>query len=796
MRSKIIAIAFFLPLFFILGGIIIFLLLPFIANSYLLPHLLVEMPFDQRKVSISRLTPWSARGTLALGSGDQESVSVARYEADYSPHSLLQGRISSLLLDSTVIHLQVEDGKPLLRGLRQRSEPSPQKTEISLPVMPLKIDRIEIQNAQVAVHIPDDKSQFINLDAELMPTYRDVPDGGYELRDLKLDFTTRGALKLSGELEIQAEAEDHRLTIRTEQANVREVVTSLNVLPGWQVAGKFIVNGNVLIEGLQNIGDFSITAKTADFNVHGKGVEVGVAGTDKWATFELNGDLQQVKYVLSGLEVKSPEPVLFEADGRYDIGLSELQGNFQLFPGRMNASLSGNYQGKVGSRIALSYTMEGEPFSLENGIEGSNYSAKGTLNYGDGSFSGNLQAAVSAVAWPEKEISMHGISVDLPYNYPPLAPGVIVPGNLFVEEIRYRNEHIATLKGGLSLAPERIALNTQTTTPLHESFRLVCSSSWRFRGDGDLQCSLPQIEVDASHVPEVVSLPDGLTFNGKIAAEARYGITDGVHKGDATILPSDIQVKYGDYTFSGINGSLKFPRLPTIQSSPSQLFTIDTMNLGKLRMSDAKIFLRVDDSETLFVEEARLRWCGGRVEAGALKVYKNMEKLETRLYCDRLSYIELLDQFGVGNAEGGGSLNGRLPIVISREGVEFDDGFLFSTPGESGIVKFSSTQKLRQGMAAMNKTSYLDYSMDALENFAYNWTKLTFDTEGEELLLTLQLDGKPAQPLPYGYRKGQIVKTTEGQGIQHPLRLDVNFRLPMRDLLRYGKSIQSLMENM
>jgi hypothetical protein len=60
----------------------------------------------------------------------------------------------------------------------------------------------------------------------------------------------------------------------------------------------------------------------------------------------------------------------------------------------------------------------------------------------------------------------------------------------------------------------------------------------------------------------------------------------------------------------------------------------------------------------------------------------------------------------------------------------------------------------------------------------------------------MQLDGKPAEPLPFGYQDGQIVTSQEGPGLQHPIRLDVNFRLPMQDLFQYGKNIQSMMEKM
>ena len=99
-------------------------------------------------------------------------------------------------------------------------------------------------------------------------------------------------------------------------------------------------------------------------------------------------------------------------------------------------------------------------------------------------------------------------------------------------------------------------------------------------------------------------------------------------------------------------------------------------------------------------------------------------------------------------------------------------------------------------MPDIGQTATLDYSITALKNFAYNWTKLSFNTEGEDLLLAMELDGKPAEPLPFGYKNGQIVATEQGPGLQHPIRLDMNFRLPLQNLFQYGKILQSLMEKM
>jgi len=58
----------------------------------------------------------------------------------------------------------------------------------------------------------------------------------------------------------------------------------------------------------------------------------------------------------------------------------------------------------------------------------------------------------------------------------------------------------------------------------------------------------------------------------------------------------------------------------------------------------------------------------------------------------------------------------------------------------------------------------------------------------------MQIDGKPTTPLPFGYRSGQLVRTSDGTGIQHPIRLDVNFHLPFAQMFKYGQSFQKMMK--
>jgi hypothetical protein len=506
--------------------------------------------------------------------------------------------------------------------------------------------------------------------------------------------------------------------------------------------------------------------------------------------------MEHADYEVAGLELVQPEQSSLRLNGRYVFPAREVSGSMHLLPARTKAAVEVAFDGNLGEQSEINYLVKGEQIELANGIFAAPFTAKGEVKLESGAVAVKLEAELPEIADTKNDISLAGITLELPFNYPPLAPGLTVPGNVFINEIGFKGEHSASLKGSLSLGLDQTQFSAQITSPFLENFRLTCSGEATAPLDLGLQCSFPKFSIVSGKFPQYLALPKDLEVAGLVGGELRFGLSAGVVQGDARISAQDVSISYNDFNLIGLSGSFYFPRLPEMTSSPSQLFTIEQIRMGKIAMSDAKLNLRIDEKNTVFIEKARLNWCGGVVEAGAVKLFAGMEKIETTLYCDRLQYTDLLGQFGVGDAEGGGSLNGRLPVIISRDGIDFDNGFLFSTPGNSGIVRFKNTQKLRQGMAGMGRTVYLDYSMDALENFSYNWTKLTFNTVGEELLLQLQLDGKPAEPLPYGYQEGQIARSSEGGGIQHPIRLDVNFRLPMRELFRYGKNIQSFMENM
>jgi hypothetical protein len=156
---------------------------------------------------------------------------------------------------------------------------------------------------------------------------------------------------------------------------------------------------------------------------------------------------------------------------------------------------------------------------------------------------------------------------------------------------------------------------------------------------------------------------------------------------------------------------------------------------------------------------------------------------------------DVLEQFGIASAEGSGALNGRIPLRYRDGALSFVDGFLYSTPGQGGSILLKGTEILTAGIP-VDTPQYvqMDLAREALKDYAYDWVKLTLNTKGEDLLVRMQLDGKPAAALPFVYkpesgRFARVAEQEQGSRFQG-IRLDVNFRLPLNKILRYKDLLQ------
>jgi hypothetical protein len=108
------------------------------------------------------------------------------------------------------------------------------------------------------------------------------------------------------------------------------------------------------------------------------------------------------------------------------------------------------------------------------------------------------------------------------------------------------------------------------------------------------------------------------------------------------------------------------------------------------------------------------------------------------LYCDGLDLAAILEQFGAAEAEGNGTVNGKIPVRYNNGRITFNDGLLFSTPGSRGRIKFRDTKKLA-AIIPQDSAQYVNIELarEALKDFQYKSARIGLNTENEDLLLSL-----------------------------------------------------------
>jgi hypothetical protein len=297
-------------------------------------------------------------------------------------------------------------------------------------------------------------------------------------------------------------------------------------------------------------------------------------------------------------------------------------------------------------------------------------------------------------------------------------------------------------------------------------------------------------------MPEPPEIP--IIFSGRLFAqgEMNYGgqfsgsLTAGVEEGR-------IQVDEEGLVIEGLQTALHIIDLGQIRSAPRQTLTFDAVSFGSIRAEDGKLAYQIEPGSVVFLEGGRLQWCGGTVIAPATRFVPGVKKYDMAVYCDRLKLDQLLEQLGMARVEGGGAISGLIPVVLAEGLLTFNNAFLYSTPGERSVIRVQGSEVLTAGIPpGTPQYNQVELARYALKDYDYEWAKITMNTVAEDLLVQLQFDGKPAEPLPFVYapEAGGFVKTAPGKpgSVFQGIRLDVNVTLPLNRMLRYRELFKRL----
>ncbi|MCF6290248.1 MAG: YdbH domain-containing protein [Desulfobacterales bacterium] len=821
-----------------------------------------EFRLDVRRVGITGID----LGELEVGPPARPALSWSALQLDFSPAGLFKKRIKRLVVSGLTVRTRYLDNRLTLAGLdrpladRLSGGGPPRETGIVVPVM---VGEVVVRGATLLLDSP---LGTVRLPFELtLRPAGDQPDGRWNLvLDLfpagrgirvtalvdppanRVDLSWAGSLSLAavapfldqvlpgmrttGDLGLSGRA---ALGLRPFQLNEVNAAGEINNTSGVSFAA-FTVRGG--------------PSRPARLTVHGQGPDWRVEISDlalvqpTAATLAGGADIRidpgGVSAATGALEF-TPGSTIGSAD-IFSIAVAPLKFEFSAGYGpdtgwRLDATgttprLSGASEGGLtlaAGRSELKVTSHGR--DAEGGFDFSFLLPEVSLRLGRDltatlplvrltgtagsapdeqsglTLDGRLRFDKARIRDSGKGLEFTGIRGDAPFRWPGREKGAA--GELAIKSISWKGRKMGAVAATLYQAEQGLRFSGLLDNGVVPGLRL------EFSGDvgpgpagiaAGLGFSIPAVTIVGFRPDALFPAAPGLSVGGELRARGELALSGSRLSGSlaGNIRHGRLENREKKLLIEDIALDLSLPLLPRIRSAPEQQLTFSRASLGDLKFGRSTIAFQIESPSSLFIEKSDFSWCQGHVYAYGLRLHPDDRDFDITLYCDRLHLAQVLNQFGIAQVQGQGTVNGRIPLGFRGGRFNFDNGFLYSSPGEGGLVRMGAADLLFAGIPRNTpRFAQIDFAAAALKDFRYNWVRLLFQSDGEDLVVRMRLDGKPAKPLPFAYRRdlGSFVRLEvegSGTGILQPILLDVNFRLPLNTILGYSGNISDVLKKM
>ncbi len=375
--------------------------------------------------------------------------------------------------------------------------------------------------------------------------------------------------------------------------------------------------------------------------------------------------------------------------------------------------------------------------------------------------SGHTRISRGAFKMPYPKMRLDGLRLDLPFTWPhaPATPG----GQFRLAALSWNDLDVGAVNGRIRQQARGAGFGMTHQSALLPGGKLRVDGRLTLDPEGARPRVNLEYRFDRAISPADIDLGalntdlTGIHVNGRIAAEGRGTYEDGRMHADLKLNFSGgrLVIPGKKVGMVGLEGRAAFPDLLAMRSAPRQPFSFERAYFGDVAATEGRINYQIEPGGVFFLEQGRFKWCRGNVYLPATRVIPEQQDYNVTLSCDRLQLAPLLEQLGAAQAEGGGTVSGRIPLRIRAGQFMVDNGFLYSSPGAGGTIRLRGTDMLTAGIPpGTPQYNQLELARQALKEYDYDWVKLSLETAPQEdlLRLKLQLNGRPTNHLP-GYRR-------------------------------------------
>jgi hypothetical protein len=290
----------------------------------------------------------------------------------------------------------------------------------------------------------------------------------------------------------------------------------------------------------------------------------------------------------------------------------------------------------------------------------------------------------------------------------------------------------------------------------------------------------PEINIGLLTLNSVVK-----EINGRIKTSARLKIEN-----------TNIFDSKNNLTLKGVNAECGFPFLSKLQSLPAQKIQCSFLQIGNIKFSNLFLNYQIESQNKILLEKTTMKWCGGNIDLGALRInLKKPDNIAMTLFCDRINVAELMSQLKIAEAEGNGTVAGRIPLSYQAGLLRIDNAFLYSIPGQGGTIRIKDFADSYLNTSA---SAPLDIAKEALADYKYKWIKLLMNSKEGNLFIKLELDGAPNKKLPFTFdsQEGNFVRNEDNSKTAHfqGISFEFNFNnIPLDSILNIGRSSSDML---
>ena len=420
-----------------------------------------------------------------------------------------------------------------------------------------------------------------------------------------------------------------------------------------------------------------------------------------------------------------------------------------------------------------------------------------SASYRNKKLSGSVSIPKGNVICDKFKVKTGNISVNCPFLYPKLK----AEAKLNCAGVYWDKMLLGKAEGNMTLGIPRSRYSLTFDAEPFDNMKLMASGGLVVGAipEFDMNVSLPEYNITSvKGLEKRFPAVKDFNFTAVCNAGMKFKYKAGVPFADAFINVKDgmFETIEPGFKISNIRLGLKIADLLKMRSLPEQKLNFDLIEAGGVKLVNGEVDFQIESLKSVLLERAEVGWCDGHIYTHALRLKAGTDTYNAIFYCGGIVLSELISQLGLSKATGNGTVLGRIPVRLDKNGLAFTHGYLYSVPGEGKKIKLMDTDKLLENIPKETQQfTQLDIASEALKDFDYKWVKLNLNTQGEELKLRMELNGKAAKALPFTYdKKKNAFIRIKGRGAKFQgIRLDVNSNIPLNRLMLISNKLKKIL---